>query len=556
MAALLLLASPIACQRSEQGDALRAQALLAEFREAKPYPNAWEDTQPTTDRTGAGRNRLEIGRDLVKLDCSAVPLLIKALDDPDPQVSAVAALALGRIGDSRAVEPLLKVLQSFVPVSKSDSNMPPPGHLRAAACVCALGWLREPRAVGPIVALELMPNEPSDLIKELGFQDDSWDYMCGIMSIVCGDAIHKIGLAAAPELVRLLSDADGRIRSLAAEHLGRFAANDGRFNGGILMAAQPGPDPDEPAERRKEREALERAAIDRVAALAGGKLIELLHDKESHVRWHAASTLGNLRVASAVGPLIECLQDEHPWVRTSAIFSLGQIGDPAALDALAPLIRNPGKDQSDYVEGAIGEIGGPKAFTLLKSGLQNADPDRRKAAVIGLFVLKTPEAVSLLITAVRDSNYLVRYHAADSLGYLKGSEAARAVEPLIAATRDENDGVRVAAIRGLGKIADLRGVDAVIAALKDPYFMARGDALEALGRIKDPRAVGPVKAMLKDPDSYMRFHAVSALADLNPPDLRECLQPMLDDKEQNVRDTAKSALDKAAKPAEGHTSKH
>lgn len=540
MAALLLLASPIACQRAEQGDGVRAQALLAEFSAAKPYVN----------ESGAGRNRVEVGRDMMKLDRSAVLLFIKALDDPDPQVSAVAALALGRIGDSRAVEPMLKVLQSFIPVHESDSGTDSPGHLRAAACVCALGRLREPRAVGPIVALTRLRVPYSDLVRELGFQENRNAYMCGIMPILCRDAIHKIGLAAAPELIRLLSDADGEIRGTATEYLGRFGVEDRHSRLKRLAAAASRPD--ESAQLSNEREALkhEGKLSDRVAALAGGKLIELLHDKVLDVRREAASALGNLRVASAVGPLIERLRDEHPWVRLDAIHSLGQIGDPAALEALAPLLKNPGPDQSDCAECAVGMIGGPKALALLKSGLENTDPRRREAAIAGLSALGTPEAVDLQITALRDKDLC--FWAARALGELKGPDAARAVEPLIAAARDEV-GARRAALEALGKIADPRGVDVAIAALKDPDHWVRAAAVMTLGFLKDPKSVEPVKAMLKDPEWLVRNWAVGALAELNPPGLSECLKPLLEDENISVRVAAKSALEHAAKSAEDRT---
>src|SRR5262249_19527308 len=152
----------------------------------------------------------------------------------------------------------------------------------------------EPRAVGPIVALERMRNEPSDLIRKLGFQDHSRDYMCGIMPIVCGDAIDRIGVAAAPALVHLLSSANGEIRATAAEHLSSFAIRDDKFRGGWFMPARRR-NRNEPARARDECEALERIVSDHVATLAGEKLIEVMHDKEVEVRRSATKAVGNLR---------------------------------------------------------------------------------------------------------------------------------------------------------------------------------------------------------------------------------------------------------------------
>src|SRR5262245_33421842 len=75
-------------------DVVRASALLAEFRTASPDGRRKSSGQPATQPASPHRSRIEIGRDLMNLSHSAVPLLIKTLDDPDPEVSAVAALAL------------------------------------------------------------------------------------------------------------------------------------------------------------------------------------------------------------------------------------------------------------------------------------------------------------------------------------------------------------------------------------------------------------------------------------------------------------------------------
>ncbi len=546
-------ATQAAAATEQSDDVARASALLAEFRTAMTEEERWASRHAATQSAAARRSQIDVGRDLTKLSRSAVPLLVETLNnDPDPKVAAAAALALGRIGDPRAGELMLKILQSVIPAAKFNPEAPPPGQLRAQACVCALGELREPRAVAPILALERMRDERSDLIEKIGFEGHRWEYMCGIMPVVCGDAIERIGEPAAPELVKLLSNTDGETRATAAEFLGRFGVHDDKFRGGMIMGAR-FDDPRELASARNKREALERAASDRVTMLAGKKLIELMHDKEFDVRRSATKAVGNLRIASAVGPLIERLHDEEPWVRLDAIEALGQIGDPTALDALAPLLKNPGPDQNDYAERSIAMIGGPKAFALLKSGLLSDQWDRRRAAVHGLLELRTPEAVDLMITALKDEDRNVRCDAAQYLGWINRSDGPRAVEPLIAAVRDGDQSVRVLAMRSLGSIADPRAVDAATAALKDSDFEMQAAGLEALGRIRNAKSVEPVAAMLKVPDKYIRLVAVHALTELNPPNLSDFLRPLLKDYDNDVRERAASALSKLAKPEAAQT---
>ena len=74
--------------------------------------------------------------------------------------------------------------------------------------------------------------------------------------------------------------------------------------------------------------------------------------------------------------------------------------------------------------------------------------------------------------------------AAEALGRIGD---ARAVDPLIAALRDEDIYVVRSAAEALGRIGDARAVDPLIAALRDEDVVR--SAAEALGRIGDARAV-------------------------------------------------------------------
>jgi HEAT repeat protein len=64
----------------------------------------------------------------------------------------------------------------------------------------------------------------------------------------------------------------------------------------------------------------------------------------------------------------------------------------------------------------------------------------------------------------------------------------------------------------LGKIP--RAVEPLIAALKDEDVNVRWPAARALGEIKDPRAVEPLIAALKDEELHVRWPAAEALVSL------------------------------------------
>jgi HEAT repeat protein len=107
---------------------------------------------------------LEDGNEQVRTFCGvmlgtmkhsgAVPALIKALTDPDMNVKHAAAEALGKIGDRRAVEPLICALSTDM-------------WLQFPAAM-ALGEIGDPRAVAPLVTLLAMPGANVPAIQALG----------------------------------------------------------------------------------------------------------------------------------------------------------------------------------------------------------------------------------------------------------------------------------------------------------------------------------------------------------------------------------------------------
>ena len=94
-------------------------------------------------------------------------------------------------------------------------------------------------------------------------------------------------------------------------------------------------------------------------------------------------------------------------------------------------------------------------------------------------------------------------------------KARRNVNGLIKALGYKKDWeVRWDAARALGEIKDPRAVEPLSAALKDENEYVRKAAAYALGEIKDPRAVEPLIAALKDEELHVRWAAAEALVSL------------------------------------------
>ena len=119
-----------------------------------------------------------------------------------------------------------------------------------------------------------------------------------------------------------------------------------------------------------------------------------------------------------------------------------------------------------------------------------------------------PYDVEREIERLRSGNPKERDEAAYHLGELGDK---RAVEPLIAALKDEDIDVRCEAAEALGFIGDKRAVEHLLPLLKHENPGLRWETAEALGNIGDKRALEPLIALLRDEDSGVRLEAAEAL---------------------------------------------
>jgi HEAT repeat protein len=224
-------------------------------------------------------------------DARAVEPLIQALVDVDEKVREAAAQALGRLGEI-SLEPLIQALVDV------DADV-----RRAAAQ--ALGQLGDARAVEPLIqALEDMDAD---------------------VRRAAAQALGRLGDARAVEpLIQALKDGTWRIRRAAAQALGRLG--DARAVKPLIQALE-----DEDV-----REAAAQALGQLGDARAVEPLIQALVDMHEDVRWAAAQALGRLGDARAVEPLIQALVDED--VRWAAAQALGQLGDARAVEPLKDLL--------------------------------------------------------------------------------------------------------------------------------------------------------------------------------------------------------------------------
>ncbi len=266
--------------------------------------------------------------------------LINALKFKDCNIRKEAAGALKKIGDIRALFPLIEALE-YKDWHESYAVM---GSVRETAAE-ALGVLGDRRAV-------------DSLIKSLNDKDEEvrWKAAWALGNIRDRKAVEP--------LIYLLYDKSWAVRRFAASALGKIG--DERAVESLIQALGD----EEWHVRKYAADALGKIGEDRAVP----SLVDALHDEDSDVRWKAVIALGKMKSA-AVEPLIEILKNEDWNIRGRAAEALGKIGDERAVKPLINALVGRGKDRNKYVRGraaeALGKIGDGRALKPLTQALED-----------------------------------------------------------------------------------------------------------------------------------------------------------------------------------------
>ncbi len=404
----------------------------------------------------------------------AVSSLIDALKDDDYSVRETAAEALGKIKDGRAIKPLVFALTD------------PYWDVRKAAVVSLniLGW--KPATAEEKVDCYIAQEKWDECVKMgsaavarlitfLGIEGYGEEEKMEVVS----DTLKKIGKPAAGPLIAALKSPDLDVCKGAAVALGKM----------------------------KEKSALEA-------------LIPLLKNEDTEVRALAAEALGKIGSTLAVEPLIEMLKDQSNGVRKKAIVALGRINDSGAMQPLISLLTDEDSLVRATVAEVVGNSGDKRAVKPLLKSLKDPDADVRHASVEALGKINDPESIPYLVATLLDKDSRVRKKGAqylDKSGWKPGNTnemilhciagqdwgkclkyGKESVDFLLTVLDDEDDDIRIQAIKTLGKIKDVRAVEPLISIIKEEEKSIRKAVVEALGDIGDKSAIPALVSSLRD----------------------------------------------------------
>ncbi|MGH8901293.1 MAG: HEAT repeat domain-containing protein [Egibacteraceae bacterium] len=531
----------------------RWRPTSAELRQLHAYL-----TDTDTDGGAAGHIVSILGRYRFMPAASA---LTRLLGHPEVDIRTEAALALGELGDHRAVDPLLELLCGPPPVSWPKSwqqagwllrrfgeqrafpilleRLSDPDAKVRQAATSALEGLGDERSVDPL--LELLDDANADV---------RWVAVYGLAHV--GDD------RAADPLLKLLDDPQDSVRWGAAFTMHELS--DERSVDPLLELLN------DPVFH------VRQLAVYALGAVGDERVVEpllgLLNDTNAIVRHRAAQALGELGDKRAIRPLLESLDDAEPVVRWAAAQALGTLGDKRAVEPLLELLEADAQIREGVAE-ALGKLGARRAVEPLLDWLGDPDPDVRLAVVKAAGKLGDSRERAALLDRLDHPDELVRSAAARALGKLGDTEAVepllarlddadvdmraavaealgrlgdhRAVELLVQRLDDQAD-VRRAAAAALGRLGDCQAVEELLARLDDVLLGVRVAAAEALGRLGDERAVVPLLERVRSGGGDLRLAAVRALGRIGDPRGLVELRHLLDSRARGVRLAALEGL--------------
>ena len=498
------------------------------------------------------------------------PLLVEKLDDPNPSIQHAAVISLGRYGRVEAIRELVKPK-----IFRSAQS-----QIRWAA-VTAVGRLGDYRVIDHLLkAVE----DPEWIVRT----EAVTELMGKVQEIISRKnvrlariLIHMFSLAneeivnlamngfleIGPESLRWLHEALGNssatIRSNAARTLGKMRS---RGSTPYLM------------DLLEDEDGTVRASAAEALGLIGDKvciqaLVEKIQDNVEKVQEQAAGAIVLFGRQATVPLLFVLARERDKFTQRALLRCLGRIGDPKSVPALISYLRSSYFIVRQAAVSALIRFG-PRVTELLLPALSyntsdigpllrdardKEHPELQMRALKALAGLEDHRAVSGLKEIVEEGLPDVQEAASLAL-YLTGCAAwgrccalkvlaevadASAVPGILPSLEDDSDNVRFEAVRALGKLGGAEAVKYLIRTMrKDRAEFIRSEAIRVLrtAGLGEPQVLEAALGGLKDASREVRCQSARILGSfLDSKSILPLLKAMAD-RHWSVRESAENAL--------------
>ena len=283
--------------------------------------------------------------------------LLKAIKDPDAVVRARAVVALALLGDTRAQDPLMKIV-----VHDPDADT----RQRASDALVMLSAPRLPKTSIDTALIKLRASDPFARLEGAHELEKARDRS-----------------AVGPLLALLETERDVEVRRAAVSALSSLG--DEIAVPALIRIA------------KKDSTDVRQYAIGALATLDDGRALEPLaefsKDPDPSVRRFSLRALAFLKREASLAPVLDALSDPVPDVRSEALKAVAKIADRSAADRVANRIeREPDPSIRQFAcatLGNLGAIGNAAQERALVKALDDEDTLVQSAAVAALAKIGT-----------------------------------------------------------------------------------------------------------------------------------------------------------------------
>ena len=449
-------------------------------------------------------------------DASVVPLLIKSLRDEDQNVSAAAAENLGKIADPRAVNELVAVLdRQNIPlcytVLEALSRIGKPVPLPEVIALASEPLLKKPvidclGAVGDIDAIPLLIEGLREKARHVRSAAVTAliRIRSGVPASVAAEHVDPQlrSLASTPlvtELIDWLGESDKNLSEAMAQLLGLI----GDPSAALLLL------------EGCRNESLRRACLQAFRAIGRNgvaALMDAYSAADDEHRCYIAYLCGELGAKESAGTLVMGMHDANHVLRRVATIAAGNIGDKALISELEGLLADEEMDVRVSAVESLGRLAAydEQAVFAIATRLSKADlAERRRSSATLFAALRDTDRLARLI---KDEDSGVRKAAIFALAELRASSS---VNHLVMALVDEEPDVRMSAAGALGALGGEQAVQSLLVALKDQNQWVKCAALRSLGALHVAEAEPYIVELIDQSEGLVLIAALRTLQEIN-----------------------------------------
>ncbi len=347
----------------------------------------------------------------------AILLLMRALEDPQPDVRVAAINGLASLKDDTAINTLLRGLKDSDD-QVIDAVLLQVQHLGSRAIRALVKLLEHPEALMRArsadalgrfkarIATQALVERLDDAAQPEGLDKRVCDYAV--------QALQSIGSEEALSAIRAW-ESPSKPPVKKVRPISKTRKTPGGPRKELLSEMLSGLDKVEWGERETAAKALREYAM----TLHGvqdphivSQLAQALAHKNWVVRWAAAEAMAWIGDPGAVPSLIQRANDKNWMVRVAVIRAMLEIGDTSATDTVLNALSDENNVVREAAAEALGALGGSKAIRGLSKALNDKEPLVRLAATVSLGNIDSKGNVRPLLRALGDSDANVRWTAA------------------------------------------------------------------------------------------------------------------------------------------------